>query len=320
MMSFDGNMDGAIKGRKFSHPLWTARGEARAVVALRALRTLWLNTGTVCNSACVTCCMGSRPRNDRLAFLTPEDLVPFLEEMEAHPVLAPGEIGLTGGEPFVNPHITPLLTLCLERGFRVLVLTNALKPMSHRREDLARLRERHGARLALRVSLDHYGVGAHEALRGSGTFAAALDGLTRLARHGFTASVAGRMVGPESETERRQGFAALFARYDIPIAAEDPEALVLFPEMDLTRDVPEITTACWGVLHKSPDSVMCAWSRMIVHRQGEAGPAVVACTLLPYDPAFELGHTLADAARPVSLNHPYCAQFCVLGGGACSQG
>jgi hypothetical protein len=46
---------------------------------------------------------------------------------------------------------------------------------------------------------------------------------------------------------------------------------------------------------------------------------VLACTLLAYDERFELGRTLAEAARPVALNHPYCASFCVLGGAACSR-
>jgi len=63
---------------------------------------------------------------------------------------------------------------------------------------------------------------------------------------------------------------------------------------------------------------MCAKSRMVVRRKGEAAPSVVACTLLPYDPRFDLGATLADAARAVPLNHPDCARFCVLGGGSCS--
>ena len=31
------------------------------------------------------------------------------------------------------------------------------------------------------------------------------------------------------------------------------------------------------------------------------------------------GATLAEAARPVALNHPHCAKFCVLGGAACSR-
>ena len=58
---------------------------------------------------------------------------------------------------------------------------------------------------------------------------------------------------------------------------------------------------------------------MVVKRKGAARPAVVACTLLPYDPQFELGHTLADGVRAVRLNHPHCAKFCVLGGAACSR-
>jgi hypothetical protein len=39
---------------------------------------------------------------------------------------------------------------------------------------------------------------------------------------------------------------------------------------------------------------------------------------LPYDAQFKMGARLADAASPVKLNHPFCAQFCVLGGGSCS--
>jgi hypothetical protein len=38
------------------------------------------------------------------------------------------------------------------------------------------------------------------------------------------------------------------------------------------------------------------------------------------DKQFELGRTLKDAHVGVPLNHPHCAKFCVLGGGACSRG
>jgi hypothetical protein len=94
---------------------------------------------------------------------------------------------------------------------------------------------------------------------------------------------------------------------------------MLFPEMDPAAEVPEITESCWGILGKSPDSVMCSSSRMVVRRRGAERPAVLACTLLAYDPQFELGATLAEASRPVPLNHPHCAKFCVLGGAACSR-
>ena len=93
---------------------------------------------------------------------------------------------------------------------------------------------------------------------------------------------------------------------------------MLFPEMDPTIDVPEITESCWATLNLDPASVMCADSRMIVKRKGAAAPEVVACTLLPYDEGFSLGRTLTDSMVPIALNHTNCAQFCVLGGGSCT--
>jgi hypothetical protein len=62
----------------------------------------------------------------------------------------------------------------------------------------------------------------------------------------------------------RAGYARLFSERAIPVDANDPAALVLFPEMDADADVPEITEACWGILGKSPQDVMCATSRMVV--------------------------------------------------------
>ena len=40
---------------KFRDPERTAKGEQRAHVALRALQTLWINTGSLCNLACENC-------------------------------------------------------------------------------------------------------------------------------------------------------------------------------------------------------------------------------------------------------------------------
>ena len=89
--------------------------------------------------------------------------------------------------------------------------------------------------------------------------------------------------------------------------------------MDASLDVPEITEACWGILGVEPAAVMCANSRMVVKRKGAAQPVVLACTLIAYDERFEMGETLAAALGEVTLNHPHCARFCVLGGGSCSR-
>ena len=313
---------------KFSDPEITAKGEKRARVALAALHTLWINTGSLCNITCRNCYIESSPENDRLAYITRAELGAYLDEIEkgSWPVR---EIGFTGGEPFMNPVIIEMLGDALAHGFSVLVLTNAMQPMLRPRilSGLATLRDAYGSRLVLRVSLDHYSKALHEEERGEGTFDKTIDGIDWLARGGFTFALAGRTCWSESEPDARAGYAALIGERDWPIDAHDYAELVLFPEMDKRADVPEITEDCWGILGKNPAEVMCASSRMVVKRKGAAHPTVLPCTLLPYDPAFEMGDTLEQAARAdggmfeagaVKLCHPHCAKFCVLGGGSCS--
>jgi uncharacterized Fe-S cluster-containing radical SAM superfamily protein len=303
---------------KFRDPLVTATGESRATVALRGLETLWFNTGTLCNLTCRNCYIESTPRNERLSYITAAEVTTYLEEI-ARDRLPTRLIGFTGGEPFMNPQIVAMLDAVLSRDLDALVLTNAMKPLRKLRPEMLALRAAYGDRMTIRVSLDHYDPALHEQERGRRSWAPALDGLIWLARNGFRLDVAGRRFTGESEDALRDGFARLFAEHDIPIDAHDPVRLVLFPEMEPQRDVPEITTSCWAILQKSPDEVMCASARMVVKRQGALSPVVLACTLLAYDPRFEMGATLAEASAAVSLNHPFCASFCVLGGASCSR-
>jgi uncharacterized Fe-S cluster-containing radical SAM superfamily protein len=303
---------------KFRDPDVTAGGEVRASVPLGRLRTLWFNTGSPCNIACDNCYIESSPRNDRLAWLGLDEVRGYLDEIDRQGG-GTEEIGFTGGEPFMNRDLPSMLADALGRGYRVLVLTNAMTPMWHRRAPLARLKQVYDFALALRVSIDHYRPERHERVRGAGTWAPMLRGLRWLAAGGFAVSVASRKLWDEDEADLRRGFAGLFSAEGIVVDAFDPDALVLFPEMDAGRDVPEITVRCWSLLGVSPDAMMCASSRMVLKRRGAERPVVVPCTLLPYDRRFELGARLADAAGPVKLNHPFCAQFCVLGGASCSR-
>ncbi len=304
---------------KFADPDWTANGEPRAKVTLTALETLWFNTGTLCNIECRHCYILSGPTNDALVYLTLAEVETYLAEIAALglPTL---EIGFTGGEPFMNPDLIAMAQAALERGHRVLILTNAMRPMMRPsvRRGLAGLAGRFGERLVLRTSLDHYTPERHDAERGQGGFEITLAGMRWLRDAGLRMAVAGRTIWGEDEAAARAGYAALFAAEGFAIDAANPAEGVLFPEMDERAQVPEITTACWGILGKSPDSVMCASARMVVKRRGAARPAVLACTLLAYDPRFELGETLAESSGTVALNHPHCAKFCVLGGASCS--
>ena len=305
-----------LDARKFRDPDVTADGAPRAFVDLSALKTLWFNTGTLCNLTCSNCYIESSPTNDRLAYITLEDVQTYLDEIsrEGLPVR---EIGLTGGEPFMNPEIIAIMEKSLQGGFDVLVLTNAMRPMMKLAAPLLDLGKRYGRQITLRVSLDHYTARRHEEERGGHTWKPTMLGVNWLAENGFRLAIAGRTRWGESEERLRSHFGVLFQAEGIPVDASDPAALVLFPEMDETVEVPEITTACWNLLNVDPNAMMCATSRMVVKRRGAAHPMVLPCNLLPYDPRFEMGGTLASAHGPVRLNHRHCAKFCVLGGGSC---
>ena len=302
----------------FNDPGTTATGEPRAQVDLSELRTLWFNTGTICNLACKNCFMHSTPKNDSLSFLGVHDVETFLKEV-AEQKLPTLEIGFTGGEPFLNPEFLPMLELCLKKKYRVLVLTNAMKPMMKVAQDLEALRSLYHENLVVRVSVDQYDKRIHEMERGPNTWDTTLDGLSWLSAEQFEVRVAGRKFGVETEDQARTEYGKLFRNHEIQIDAHDPEQLVLFPEMNSLEHVPEITEKCWEKLNVDPGNIMCSHSRMIIKRKGAVAPTIVACTLIPDDPRFELGTSLAESSRKIALNHPFCAQFCVLGGATCSS-
>ncbi len=306
-----------LDAARFRDPDCTADGSKRAEVPFDHLRTLWINTGTLCNLTCRNCYIESSPRNDRLVYITAVEVSEYLDEIEKKGI-GTEEVGFTGGEPFMNPEIVPMVEDALSRGFRVIVLTNAMKPMQKLAVPLLGLKACYGARLTFRVSIDHYSQALHQTERGKRSWTPAMHGLKWLSTQRFAVQVAGRSCWGESEESLRKGYARLFAEHGVSIDAEDRHALVLFPEMDASQDVPEITEACWGKLGVRPSLIMCATSRMVIKRKGETHPKVVSCTLIPYDEAFELGQTLEEASRTVKLNHPHCARFCVLGGGCCS--
>jgi uncharacterized Fe-S cluster-containing radical SAM superfamily protein len=316
----------AAKLEKFQDPDWTAKGEKRASVGLDRLVTLWINTGTQCNITCRNCYIESSPTNDRLAYITAAETIAFLDEAK---LFGAREIGFTGGEPFLNPEFLEMLTAALERGFEVLVLTNAMLPMQrpHIKKQLIELKGVYGNQLTLRVSIDHFTETLHEIERGPDTFKKTIDGMNWLSANSFRIAIAGRTCWNETDASARAGYGELIAANSWPVDPLDHKQLMLLPEMDAAYDGPEITTKCWDILHKSPSDMMCATSRMVVKRKGSAAPVVLPCTLLPYDEAFEMGSTLDSAGRAngpmfergaVKLCHKNCAKFCVLGGGSCS--
>ena len=304
---------------KFEDKLVTAKGDARAHVSLTNAETLWFNTGTLCNIECANCYILSSPTNDALVYMSADEVDTYLDQIEQRkwPVR---EIGFTGGEPYMNPEFNEMTQRALARGYDVLILTNAMRPMMRKtvRAELAKLIDEYGAKLTFRISVDHWSEMLHDEERGQGSFAKTVEGMKWLRDQGAQMAVAGRSVWGETDAAAREGYADFYAGHGFDIDAANPGMTVIFPEMDETVEVPEITTDCWSILNKSPDAVMCSSSRMVVKRRGATTPTVLACTLLPYSDDFEMGTTLQEAEQDVSLNHPHCAKFCVLGGASCS--
>lgn len=313
------NTGSIVKTEPFTDAHFTAQGEPRAKVSLSQLDTLWLNTGTLCNIACDNCYIESTPTNDRLAYQSLAEALVFLDEIQSEE-LGTQSVGITGGEPFMNPDILAIAEACLDRDFDLLILTNAMRPMMRPKiqAGLLDLNKRFRSQLTLRVSIDHFHKDIHEQERGPKSWQPMVTGLRWLQRNDFVFHIAGRTRWGDSEQALRQGFAETIQELGITLDAHNTNDLVLFPEIDPTAQAPEITTECWGILGVNPDEMMCASSRMVVKHKGKSHPSVMACTLLPYEPEFDLGITLKDASGPVALNHPSCAKFCVLGGGSCS--
>ena len=299
---------------KFNNLTLTANGKARAFIEAKQLKTLWFNTGTLCNLTCKNCYIESSPTNDSLSYLSFDEYLSFIDEAKEQNFNLT-EIGFTGGEPFLNKDFPKMLNHAAQQNVDVLVLTNAMKPMLNKKSELLNIPKE---RLTFRVSIDHVDPKKHEAIRGQNSYEPMIEGLKWLRDNDFKMSLATRLMWGDSEEQTRKDFNAFILKHDLPIDANSTKDLVTFTEMDIMQDTPEITTECWTILNKNPESIMCSSSRMIVKKKGNAKPSVIACTLLPYDEAFDLGSTLKQSMQRIYLNHPHCSKFCVLGGSSCS--
>jgi sulfatase maturation enzyme AslB (radical SAM superfamily) len=300
--------------KKFNDPFITADGNKRAFIEAKKINTLWFNTGTLCNIECKNCYIESSPKNDRLVYLTFDEVKLFIDEAIDNN-LKTKEIGFTGGEPFMNKDILKMVDYALEKKFKVLILSNAMKPMLNKKEELLKLRH---PNLTIRVSIDHYNKTKHEEVRGKGTYEVMMKGLNWLSKNNFNFALATRLLWDESENNLRQNFQEFINTYQLNLDAFSKQQLVTFAEMDEKVDTPEITTDCWGILNKDPNDIMCSWSRMVVKKKGSQIPKVIACTLLPYEDEFDLGDSLTNSLQKIYLNHKHCSKFCVLGGSSCS--
>lgn len=144
---------------------------------------LWIYTNFHCNLACSYCVVASSPQADprRLGRRR------FTELVDEAAAEGYRELYVTGGEPFLEPDIADMLAFAATR-LPTTVLTNAMLFRGRRADDLRRLAEVEN--LIIQTSVDSADSDVHDALRGSGTWARAMEGIEFALGLGLRVSVA----------------------------------------------------------------------------------------------------------------------------------
>ena len=293
--------------------LKTPDNTARGYIQPESLKELWFHTGTNCNLRCPFCLEGSKPGDNRISFLTFDDVKPFIQEALE---LGVQNFSFTGGEPFVNPDMIKILDYALR--FRsCLVLSNATEPLMNRLHEVLPLKGKPNA-LNFRVSIDHSDEKKHDKARGKGNFRKSLSTLKRLHESGFEISIA-RLIQEGEDTEAvNRAYQSIFTS----IGLQKDTRIVAFPDFfqpGSIPDVPQITENCMKTYLDAEKrrEFMCSFSKMIVKKNGKVG--VYACTLVDDDPDYNLGETLTESMKiRVMLGHHRCYS-CFAYGASCSE-
>jgi len=143
---------------------------------------IWFYSNYHCNLACSYCLTESGPGVARRALS--EDQMRRITEEAAE--LGFGEVGITGGEPFLLPFLPELLRDLATR-LPVVVLTNGTLFGGPR---LERLRPLAGLPVRVQVSLDSADPEVNDAARGPENFAKVIEAIPRLVELGVRVRVA----------------------------------------------------------------------------------------------------------------------------------
>ena len=200
---------------------------------------LWVYTNFDCNLACSYCAVASSPRArarriglDRFTALVDEAVEEGFTELY-----------VTGGEPFVERDVVAMLEYAAAR-IETVCLTNAMLFTGRRRAELARLAGLE--RLTLQSSVDGARPATHDAARGEGSWAKAMDGIAYARELGLPVRVA--MTETPSNAGEVADLLALLSELDVPLAVrplvqrgfseagEEVTDAVMVPELTITAD------------------------------------------------------------------------------------
>jgi MoaA/NifB/PqqE/SkfB family radical SAM enzyme len=310
-------------GRGYVEPKQTA---GRSV-----LDDLWIMQGSLCDLKCKHCYTASSPSAGHLEQIRFTEIRPHLQDAARFGVQT---IYFTGGEVFVNEDVLlgrarrneeflESLEFALEIA-QVDILTNGRRHIRSHFDALARLRARHGDTLRLRITLESPREAEHDAIRGRGTFAQTLETIEGLARIGFVPIITAErpLLSEATDEEIRTAYVRLFAEQGIAVEVNlignmiemGHELVQLAAQGRSPRPEVFVTEKCFDVLGRSPQSVMCHYSRCIQKVRGAI--AIYPCPVIYDDPRFELGRTIEESFRRVYIAHKNCYDYCLKGQGA----
>jgi molybdenum cofactor biosynthesis enzyme MoaA len=267
---------------------------------MQALDTVWFQVaGSVCNLACTHCFISCSPSNHSHAMMDAAAVEAYLVESES---LGVREFYFTGGEPFLNPELLPILRSALRRG-PATVLTNGTLITARRAAELKALSDASAYSLDVRLSLDGLDAAANDRIRGAGTFARILEAVANLAAAGLNPVIT--VTEACEEAGGASGRARLLERLRA-LGLERPRLKVmpllrLGAEAERTRGYREEESLAGTVLSDAETGALqCASGRMVT-----AG-GVYVCPILIDAPEARMGATLAESLRPYPLRHRSC--------------
>ncbi len=281
-------------------------------IPLSHLDHLWFQVaGTLCNLTCHHCFISCSPKNRSFGFLSLAEVKRRLDESVA---LGVKEYYFTGGEPFLNPEMVPILCETLQYG-PATVLTNGTIFKDEWLETLRDAASNSLYSLEFRVSIDGISPESNDPIRGPGTFARAMRGVTQLVEHGFLPIItAARTWSVEEETQVVDSFVRMLkeAGYSRPRLKILP-TLQLGAEEQRTcgyRETERVTATMMAGYDTS--RLVCEHSRIVTDR------GVHVCPILIEAEDSLLAESLAGSAIPYPLTHGACLT-CYQYGAICSN-
>ena len=317
--------------------LTSPKGEHRGFVEPKrrdgrpVLEDLWVMQGSLCDLKCTHCYTASSPANNTLEPIRFDELRRHLDEARSFGVQ---KIYFTGGEVFVSEGVlrgsartNEEFLAGLEYALAIApteILTNGRRYIRNHFDVLARLFRQHGDRLRLRITLESFAPKDHDAIRGRGTFAQTVETVGQLAAIGFVPVINAErpFLRVSTDEEIRSGFAELFEKRGVKVEVNLIENLLemghQLVQMEKAGRQPSpevfITTNCFQILEKPPESLMCHYSRCLQKIGGRI--RFYPCPVIYNEERFDLGGTLAESFRRVYLGHKNCYDYCMKGQGA----